>query len=212
MLKRVALVALALLAVLLLVVASRPGQLHVERSLSVAAPPEVVFPLINDFRAWPSWSPWEKLDPEMRRDLSAVSEGKGATYAWAGNDQVGVGNMEITESAPPHQLRIRLEFKEPWAATNTTTFTVDPSGKGSRVTWAMDGENNFGAKAMSLFMDMDQMIGKDFEAGLTNLGAMAEGAAEMKRAAAAAPPPVPQNVPAAVGSAGAPGAAGSGAN
>ena len=207
MLKRVAVIAAALIAVLALVIATRPAQLHVERSLAVSAAPALVFPLINDFRAWSSWSPWEKLDPNMKREVSGAPQGKGALYAWSGNDQVGVGSMEITDSAAPEQVKIRLEFKQPWQATNATTFSLVPTTQGTRVTWAMDGENNFGAKAMSMFMNMDEMIGKDFEAGLTNLGALAEAAAEQQRAAAAAPAQAP-NVPAAVGAL--PGAAGGG--
>lgn len=203
MLKRVAVIAAALFAVLLLVVATRPGHLHIERSLSMAAPPSVVFPLIDDFHAWQSWSPWEKLDPNMKREITGAPHGKGALYSWFGNDEVGSGTMEITESTPQQQVQIRLEFKQPWAATNTTTFTLAPSSApatGTRVTWSMDGENSFGAKAMGLVMDMDHMIGKDFESGLTNLQAMAEAAAEAQRAAAAKPPEAP-NAPAAVGEA-----------
>jgi uncharacterized protein YndB with AHSA1/START domain len=207
MLKRVAVIAAALIAVLALVIATRPAHLHVERSLAISAPPALVFPLINDFHAWASWSPWEKLDPNMKREISGAPQGKGALYSWSGNDQVGVGSMEITDSAAPEQVKIRLEFKQPWQATNATTFTLVPTKQGTRVTWAMDGENNFGAKAMSMFMNMDEMIGKDFEAGLTNLGAMAEAAAEQQRAAAAAPAQ-PANVPAAAGDL--PGAAGAG--
>jgi hypothetical protein len=208
MLKRVAIIAAVLFAVLLLVVATRPGHLHVERSMAMAAPPSVVFPLIDDFHAWQSWSPWEKLDPNMKREINGAPRGKGALYNWFGNDEVGSGTMEITDSNPPQQVQIRLEFKQPWAATNTTTFTLAPTPSpagGTRVTWAMDGENSFGAKAMGLVMDMDQMIGKDFESGLTNLQAVAEAAAEAQRAAAAKPPEAP-NVPAAVGEP-APGAA-----
>jgi len=167
----------------------------------------VVFSLINDFHAWPSWSPWEKLDPDMKREISGSPQGKGARYSWSGNDQVGVGSMEITDSSAAEQVKIRLEFKKPWEATNATTFTLVPTTQGTRVTWAMDGENNFGAKAMSMFMNMDELIGKDFEAGLTNLGALAEGAAERQRAAAALPVQ-PPNVPAAVS--GGPAAAGAG--
>jgi hypothetical protein len=201
MLKRIAVIAAVLFAVLLLVVSTRPSHLHVERSMSMAAPPSVVFPLIDDFHAWQSWSPWEKLDPNMKREITGAPHGKGALYSWFGNDEVGSGTMEITESIPPQQVQIRLEFKQPWAATNTTSFTLAPTSSppgGTRVTWSMDGENSFGAKAMGLVMDMDHMIGKDFESGLTNLQAMAEAAAEAQRAAAAKPPEA-ANVPAAVG-------------
>jgi len=207
MLKRVAVIAAGLIFVLAVVIATRPAHLHVERSMAISAPPAVVFSLINDFHAWPSWSPWEKLDPDMKREISGSPQGKGARYSWSGNDQVGVGSMEITDSSAAEQVKIRLEFKKPWEATNATTFTLVPTTQGTRVTWAMDGENNFGAKAMSMFMNMDELIGKDFEAGLTNLGALAEGAAERQRAAAALPVQ-PPNVPAAVS--GGPAAAGAG--
>lgn len=202
MLKRIAVIAAALFAVLMLVVATRPSHFHVERSMSMAAPPALVFPLIDDFHAWQSWSPWEKLDPNMKREITGAPRGQGALYSWSGNDDVGSGTMEITDSNAPQQVKIRIEFKQPWAATNTTNFTLTPTSSpagGTRVTWAMDGENNFGAKAMGLVMDMDQMVGKDFESGLTNLQAVAEAAAEAQRSAAAAKPIEPPNVPAAVG-------------
>jgi hypothetical protein len=217
MLKRIALIAGGLLLVLLVVIATRPGQMHVERSLPMPVAPQVVHTLLNDFRAWPSWSPWEKLDPEMKRELSGAPQGVGAKYAWSGNDQVGSGNMEIVESKP-EQIKIRLEFKEPFAATNITTFALAPApapsgAAGTRVTWAMDGENNFVSKAMGLFMDMDALIGKDFEAGLANLGALAEGAAELQGVAAKVEPTPAAVVPsaAATATAGSGGASSSGA-
>jgi hypothetical protein len=188
MLKRVAAIVIALIAVLVLVVATRSSQLHVERSATVEAAPDLVFPLLNDFHAWSSWSPWEKLDPDMKREFSGAPQGKGAWYGWSGNDQVGVGNMQITDSKPAEQVTILLEFKEPWQATNVTTFRLAATPQGTKVTWAMDGENNFAAKAMSMVMDMDQMIGKDFEAGLANLGALAKAAAEARAEAQPVPP------------------------
>ncbi|HKO94081.1 MAG TPA: SRPBCC family protein [Polyangiaceae bacterium] len=190
MLKRVAAIAIALIAVLVLVVATRSSHMHVERSAIVPVAPDVVFPLINDFHAWSSWSPWEKLDPEMKREFSGAPQGKGAQYAWSGNDQVGVGNMQITDNKPAEQVTIQLEFKEPWAATNVTNFRLAAVPEGTKVTWAMDGENNFAAKAMSLVMDMDQLIGKDFEAGLANLGAVAQASAETRAAAQPVAPAV----------------------
>src|SRR3954468_21796358 len=144
MLKRVAIIAAALFAVLLLVVATRPAHLHIERSLSMAAPPSVVFPLIDDFHAWQGWSPWEKLDPNMKREITGAPSGNGSLYSWVGNDDVGSGTMQIIDSRAPEQVKIRLEFKQPWAATNTTTFTLAPTSSppgGTRVTWSMDGEN-----------------------------------------------------------------------
>ncbi|MEY4546877.1 MAG: hypothetical protein RL685_3072 [Pseudomonadota bacterium] len=216
MLKRIALIAGGLIVVLAIVIATRPGHLHVERSLPMPVPSAVVHSLLNDFNVWPSWSPWEKLDPDMKREVSGAPTGVGAKYDWVGNDQVGSGSMEIVESKPD-QIKIRLEFKEPFAATNVTTFVLVPTASsagapGTRVTWAMDGENNFAAKAMGMFMDMDAMIGKDFESGLANLGALAEGAAELKGAARAEPAPAPARVDSpAAGSAGA-GSAGGGAH
>jgi uncharacterized protein YndB with AHSA1/START domain len=177
MLKKALIVVVALIAVVLAVAATRPSRFHIERSASIAAPPEVVFPLINDFHAWAQWSPYEKLDPAMTREFSGSPAGTGAAYAWSGNDEVGAGTMRITESQSPALVKIALEFLKPFQASNVATFNVQPEGAGSRVTWAMDGANPFGMKLASLFMDMDQMIGKDFEVGLVNLGALAQARA-----------------------------------
>lgn len=185
MLKKIAIAVALLVVVFIAVVASRPSHFHIERSARMAAPPEVVFPLINDFHRWPSWSPWEKLDPRMQREYSGEPQGKGAAYEWSGNDDVGKGSMRIIESQPPSTVAISLEFKEPWQATNATLFSVHPDGAGSRVSWGMDGESNFVFKAVGLFMNMDEMVGKDFEAGLDNLSRVSE--TEAKRAAAPSP-------------------------
>jgi uncharacterized protein YndB with AHSA1/START domain len=179
MLKKIAIVVSVVVAIFSIVVATRPSHFHVERSVSIAAPAEVVFPLINDFHRWPSWSPWEKLDPGMKRDYSGAPAGTGAGYDWSGNDDVGVGSMRITDSQAPTRVAIALEFKQPWQASNTTLFSLTPEADGAHVTWGMDGENNFMLKAVSLFMNMDEVVGKDFEAGLANL----------QRAAVAARPP-----------------------
>jgi hypothetical protein len=182
MLKKIAIAVSLLVVVFIAVVVSQPSSFHVERSARMAAPPEVVFPFINDFHRWPSWSPWEKLDPNMQREYSGEPQGKGAAYDWSGNDDVGKGSMRIIESQPPSTVAIALEFKEPWQATNATLFSVSPDGGGSRVTWGMDGESNFMFKAMGLFMNLDEMVGKDFEAGLDNLSRVTEVEAT-KRAA-----------------------------
>lgn len=186
MLRKIVIGVLALVVAFGVVVAARPAHFHVERSVQIAAPPEVVFPFINDFHRWPSWSPWEKLDPGMRRQYSGAAAGKGAVYDWSGNDEVGVGSMRITDSAPPSSVAVALEFKEPWQATNATLFSVARDATGSKVTWGMEGENDFMLKAVSMFMDMDAMVGKDFEAGLDNLRRAAE--AEVAARAPAAPP------------------------
>jgi hypothetical protein len=205
MLKKIAIAFAVLLAALVAVIASRPSSFHIERSASVAAPPAVVFPLLNDFHSWASWSPWEKLDPNMKREYSGAASGNGASYAWSGNDEVGSGAMHITESKAPQSVQIRLEFKKPFEATNTTLFELAPEAQGTKVTWNMDGPANFATKAMSLFMDMDQMIGKDFEQGLANLRAVAEAEVAKQKAAAAAAALAAPNEPAAA-SAPAPGA------
>lgn len=187
MLKKIAIALLVFVALFVVVVATRPSTFHVERSARVDAPPNVVFPLINDFHRWPAWSPWEKLDPAMKREYSGAAQGTGAAYDWWGNDDVGVGSMRITDSRAPTSVTIALEFKEPWQATNTTLFSVAPEASGSTVTWGMDGESNFMFKAVGLFMDMDEMVGKDFEAGLANLQRVAAAEAARGASATAAP-------------------------
>ena len=170
-------------------VATRPDTYHVERSAVVAAPPEAVFAALADFKTFPEWSPWAKRDPAMRTTLSSPSSGVGATYAWEGNNDVGKGKMTIVESTSPTKLRQKLEFLEPFASEADTGFEIKPEGTSSKVTWSMDGKANFMSKAMSVFMDMDKMIGKDFEDGLANLKRVVESAkpAAAQPASAGAP-------------------------
>ena len=171
MLKKIALVLVLILVVLAGYVATRPADFRIVRSRTVAASPEVVHAYVNDFHKWPEWSPWEKLDPAMKRDLSGAPAGTGAVYRWSGNSDVGEGQMTITDSRPPQSVTIRLEFLKPFAATSTAQFDFAPSGSGTNVTWTMNGHNNFMAKAFSAVMDMDKMIGADFEKGLAGLDA-----------------------------------------
>jgi Polyketide cyclase / dehydrase and lipid transport len=181
----------AVIAILMLVIVTRPATFHVERSITMAAPPESAFAQVNDFHAWPAWSPWEKLDPQMKKTFEGPPAGVGSKYAWSGNDQVGEGRMTIEKSERPSTVRIKLEFLKPFEATNVTTFTIAPAPGGSKVTWAMDGENNFMSKAAGLFMDMDKMIGGDFEKGLADLKTAAETAAKSAPSTPAAAPPQP---------------------
>jgi hypothetical protein len=182
----------ALVVILVLVVLTRPATFHIERSITMAAPPENAFAQVNDFHAWPAWSPWEKLDPAMKKTFDGPATGVGAQYAWSGNDQVGEGRMTVEKSKTPSEIGIKLEFLKPFAATNQTTFTFAPAAGGSKVTWAMDGENSFMAKAASLFMDMDKLIGGDFEKGLAAMKTAAEtAAARAPSAAPSAPPALP---------------------
>jgi hypothetical protein len=174
MLKKILIGVAALIGVLVIVVATRPSTFHVERSITVQAPANAAFAQVNDFHAWRAWSPWEKLDPDMQRTHSGAASGAGAQYAWKGNDEVGEGRMTIQNSQPPSLISIQLEFIKPFEATNTATFRFEPVGEGTKVTWAMDGTNDFFGKAAHLFMDIDEMVGADFERGLTSLKAIAE--------------------------------------
>lgn len=174
MAKKIGIAVLGLLVVLLVVIALQPAHFRIERSAVVAAPPAAVFEQVNDFHNWAKWSPWEKLDPGMKKTFSGPPAGSGAEYAWAGNDKAGEGKMTITGSKPTEQVDIRLDFIKPFAATNQSTFTLTPSGAGTKVQWAMEGNNGFISKAFCLFVDMDKMVGKDFEQGLANLNVAAK--------------------------------------
>ena len=173
--KKILIGIVVIIAVLLVVVVLQPASFSVERSTAIAAPPSAIFPLVNDFHQWDRWSPWAKRDPEMKTTYSGADAGVGATYAWVGNSEVGEGKMTITESAPNERIVINLEFLVPFKATNTTEFTFTPVGDQTEVRWRMTGENGFVGKAMSLFMDMDSMVGGDFEDGLQSMKAAAEG-------------------------------------
>lgn len=169
------LVVLVVLVVGVLVIASmRPNDFSVQRSVSIQAPPEKIFPMIDDFRQWPAWSPWEKLDPTMKRTLSGAASGVGAVYAWDGSGKVGAGRMEIKEAMVPSKIGIQLDFIKPFEGHNIADFTLAPNGQSTEVIWRMHGPAPFVSKLMGLFFDMDIMIGKDFEAGLANLKAAAE--------------------------------------
>ena len=158
------------------VVALQPSHYHVERSAIMNAPAAVVFAQVNDFHKWEGWSPWAKLDPAMKHNYEGAPAGSGAIYSWAGNSQVGEGRMTITESHPSDLVKIKLEFIKPWAATNATNFMFKSQGSQTAVTWTMDGDNNFVGKAFGLFMNMDKMIGNDFEKGLSQMKSVAESA------------------------------------
>lgn len=174
MFKKIAIAIVVLIAGLLIFAAMKPDTFRVERSAIIKAPPERIFPLINDFRRWGAWSPWEKMDPAMTRTHSGAASGKGSVYAWEGNDKVGKGRMEIVESSPPSKVTIKLDFLQPFEAHNTAEFTLEGRGDTTNVTWAMYGPSPYVTKLMTVFFSMDSMVGKDFEAGLANLKAAAE--------------------------------------
>lgn len=179
MLKKIALIVLFVFAVSLVAVlgvaATKPDTFHVARTASINAPPETIFPLINDLRSNVSWSPFEK-DPAMKRSFGDVGSGKGATYAWDGNSDVGAGHIEIIESTPPSKVTMNLEMVRPMEAQNVVEFTLAPaqSAGATDVTWAMHGLQPFLAKIVSTFMDCEKMIGAEFEKGLANLKSAAE--------------------------------------
>lgn len=154
--------------------AMKPDTFEVRRTASIAAPPDKIFPLINEFDRWSAWSPWEKKDPAMKRTRSGTDSGKGAVYAWDGNGDVGKGRMEITDAAPPSKVTIKLDFEKPFEAHNVVDFMLSPKGDTTDVTWTMRGPAPFFSKVMQVFVDMDNMVGRDFEAGLANLKALAE--------------------------------------
>ncbi|HEX2733210.1 MAG TPA: SRPBCC family protein [Polyangiaceae bacterium] len=173
-LKNILIGVVVLVGALLLVIQTRPAEFHIERSLAIDAAPADVFPFIQDFHKWSTFSPWDKLDANMKREYSGASSGPGAVYAWSGNDKVGTGRMTIVDVIVPEQVKIQLDFIAPWEAHNTATFSLRSAPNGSVVTWMMDGENDFLGKAAGLFMDMDKLVGKDFEDGLQNLKRAAE--------------------------------------
>lgn len=153
--------------------ATRPGTFHVERSATIQAPPEAIYPHLIDFHRWADWSPYEKMDPEMKKTYGGADAGPGATYGWEGRKS-GAGRMEITQAHPHSRIAIALDFTKPFRASHTAEFTLQPQGGATRVTWGMDGRNPFASKLFGVFVNLDHMIGKDFEAGLANLKALAE--------------------------------------
>ena len=174
MFKIIAVIIIVLIGALLIYAATKPDVFRVQRSASINAPADELFPLINDFHNWAPWSPYEKKDPAMKKSHSGASNGVGAVYAWEGNKEVGRGNVAITESLPPFKVAMDLNMIEPFEAHNRVAFTLEPHGNATTVTWAMHGPQPYVGKLMSIFMDCDKMIGRDFEAGLANLKTIAE--------------------------------------
>ena len=162
------------IVVFLIVVAMQPSDFKVERSATLRAPAPAAFAQVNDFQNWQAWSPWEKVDPALKRQYEGPKAGTGAVYAWQGNKDVGEGRMTITESRPGERVRIKLEFFKPFAAVNDTVFSFKPSGDETTVTWSMSGQNNFISKAMCLFVNMDRMVGGMFEQGLAQMKTVVE--------------------------------------
>ena len=162
------------IAIVLVLAAMKPDEFRVQRSAAIKAPPEKVFSLINDYKSWSAWSPWETKDPAMKRTYGATTSGKGATYAWDGNSQVGAGNMLITDAQMASKIALDLNMTRPMTAHNKIEFALIPAGDTTTVTWSMRGETPYFAKIIHVFLNMDKMVGGDFEAGLQKLKAAAE--------------------------------------
>ena len=157
-----------------IVVALQPAEFRIVRSASMAAPPTAVFAQVNDFHKWDAWSPWAKLDLTMKQTYDGTPAGTGAIYSWSGNNKVGEGRMTVLESRPGELVRIKLEFIRPFKSTNDTEFTFKGEGNQTSVVWSMSGRNNFIGKAFCMFMNMDKMVGGDFEKGLVSMKSIVE--------------------------------------
>ena len=162
------------IAILLILAATKPNTFSVQRATTVKAPPERIFPLINDFHQWGSWSPYENRDLAMKRSYSGAADGRGAVYGWEGNKNVGSGRMEILDTSEPSKIVIKLDFFTPFEGHNTAEFTMLPQGDATNLTWRMHGPAPFMSKVMQVFINLDKMIGKDFEIGLANLKRLTE--------------------------------------
>ena len=177
MLEIIAVIAVVLglaIAIVLILAATKPNTFSVQRATLVKAPAEKIFPLINDFHQWGSWSPYEHKDPAMKRTYNGAASGKGAVYAWDGDRNVGSGRMEILDASAPAKIVIKLDFFTPFEGHNTAEFTMLPQGDATNLTWLMHGPAPFMAKIMHVFMNIDRMVGKDFEIGLANLKRLTE--------------------------------------
>lgn len=174
MLKKILLVVAVLIVTLLLVASTKPDSFEISRSTIILASADKIFPLINDFRNWQSWSPYEKMDPNMKKTLSGNIDSVGAIYTWDGNGKAGAGTMQIVQSVNPSLVQVKLEMTKPMSVINDINFKLQNEQNGTQVTWTMRGESSFVSKVMMVFVDMDKMVGKDFEEGLFNLKTIVE--------------------------------------
>ena len=178
MIKKFFLGLVTLILIFCMIVTLQPAAYRIVRTTKIAAPAPAVFAQVNDFHNWPGWSPWAKLDPNMKITYDGPAAGPGAIYHWVGNKDVGEGQMTLLESKPNELVRIKLDFIKPFADTSTTEFTFQPDGDQTNVSWSMAGNRNFLAKAVCLFMNMDKLVGTDFEKGLATLKSQTEAAAK----------------------------------
>ncbi|MBN8555578.1 MAG: SRPBCC family protein [Deltaproteobacteria bacterium] len=174
MIRKILIAIVLVVAGFLLYVALMPSHFHIERSILIHAPAEAVFAQVNDFHKWNDWSPWAKLDPNAKVTFEGKESGVGAVHTWAGNADVGEGKMTIVESQPNSLIRIKLEFFKPYTAENQAEFTFKPQEGGVLTTWSMDGESKFLPRVFCFFMNMDKMVGNEFEKGLAQIKLIAE--------------------------------------
>lgn len=174
MLKKILVLIIVAVAIVLCLAMLKPNTFTIQRSTTINAPPDKVFAILNDFHNWQAWSPFEKLDPAMKRTISGPPSGPGAVYEWSGNDKAGAGRMEITEATAPSHIAVKLDFIKPFEGHDTAEYTLQPVDSSTNVTWSMHGPNPLMSKVVQVFMNMDKMVGKDFEEGLSNLKAIAE--------------------------------------
>jgi len=176
MLKIIAIIVALIVVGILIAASMQPDNFSVTRSTTINAPAGKIYPLIVDFHGWSAWSPWEKVDPEMKRKYSGPEAGKGAVYEWEGNGQVGSGRMEITDAVAPGRVLIDLHFMKPMEGRNVAEFNLEPMGDTTKVTWTMRGPSRFITKVMGVFVSMDRMVGGMFETGLATLKSVSETA------------------------------------
>ncbi|MGB8012844.1 MAG: SRPBCC family protein [Terriglobales bacterium] len=173
-LRTIIIIVAVLIAIILGLASTKPKTFNVQRSIRINAPPEKIFSLINDFHSWSGWAPQDKEDPTMKRTYSGAANGQGAVSEWNSNGSAGKGRMSIVESAPPSMISIKVDFEKPFEAHNINEFTLEPDGPLTKVTWTMHGTNLYLMKIMSVFVNMDRVVGKHFESGLLNLKTFAE--------------------------------------
>jgi hypothetical protein len=176
MIKLIAIALVIIVVAFVVVVTMQPAEFRVSRGITMSAPAPAAYVLVNELHNWEKWNPWQKLDPAMKMTFSGPPAGPGAAYAWVGNKDVGEGRLSIMESRPNELVKIKLEFVKPFTATNTAEFTFKPEGSQTAVTWSMAGEKNFISRAVGLFLNMDKMVGDQFEKGLADMKAAAEAA------------------------------------
>jgi hypothetical protein len=174
MFKKILIGLAAVIAVLVVVIMTRPDDFRYSRSIVVAAPPAAVFAHINDFHKWDAWSPWAKIDPNCKYVFEGAAAGKGAVFKWAGNSEVGEGKQEILESREGELIHIKLDFVKPFTASNDTEFKFAPEGNGTKITWSMYGKSGFMGRAFGLFVDCEKMVCGDFEKGLASIKSIVE--------------------------------------